>query len=104
MPRHPFLREENRRFCHADRLFLPVADGERPPAQVTSLVLDQQVQDWVIRVMFLGEAEMQSGQELNLASVAWAFSTSDAIWDLWVYVFNSRNNPDVQQLMNGYTR
>ena len=58
--------------------------GEDPSKwQITLLVLDGSILNWLIEIKFLGELKLQLYQVLNLILVAWPLkSTSDAILGL----------------------
>lgn len=47
------------------------------------LVLGQGTPDWLIKVIFLEEAEQQLAQAFSLGLALWAFSKSDAILGMW---------------------
>lgn len=46
-------------------------------------VLDQEIPGWLIKITFLGKAETQLDQVLNLDLASWAFSMTDTILGLW---------------------
>ena len=63
--------------------------GEDPSKwQITLLVLDGSILNWLIEIKFLGELKLQLYQVLNLILVSWPFkSTSNAILGLQGFFF-----------------
>ena len=66
---------------------LPLKDGE---AYETDYLIgpDRKVSDWLLKVSFLGEVEMQLDQVLNVGLVSWALAQVTLFW-VCGFIFNT---------------
>lgn len=86
--RTPFLWGQEGEGFVLCRLALLYGRWRGPVWQVTSLVLDQKIPGWLLKIMCLGEFELQLDQVFNLGLISWAFSRSGAVLGLcFLYFF-----------------